>query len=133
MKFVIFIFSFLPALFAQELSEPCICTADYTPVCGVDGRTYGNACEAQCGNVEIAKTGECVERPTTNSEMCASGCTNLRSQDGCNNCFCSQEQPDLQGCTMMMCPPGQTTFPKCLKCAADYQLKDGMCFQLSTV
>ena len=37
----------------------CICTMDYTPVCGVDGNTYPNACAAGCQNVEIDHEGEC--------------------------------------------------------------------------
>lgn len=34
-----------------------ICTADYRPVCGVDGITYGNACMAR--DIEILHDGEC--------------------------------------------------------------------------
>ncbi len=36
------------------------CTADYSPVCGVDGRTYSNECLAKSAKVEIKARGECA-------------------------------------------------------------------------
>jgi hypothetical protein len=44
---------------APPVPEDCICAAIYAPVCGIDGITYSNPCEAGCKKVAVASDGEC--------------------------------------------------------------------------
>ena len=44
-------------------AKPEICTRELAPVCGCDGQTYSNACEAHAKGVSIASKGECAATP----------------------------------------------------------------------
>lgn len=39
--------------------EPCYCMKIFKPVCGADGKNYGNSCEAECQGNKTWKDGNC--------------------------------------------------------------------------
>jgi len=57
----------------------CACPQIYMPVCGVDGMTYGNSCEADCNNVAVAHQGACLDECVSNADC-------IQYADGIGGC-----------------------------------------------
>lgn len=70
----------------QQRTE--ICTRDYRPVCGCDGRTFGNACTAGAEGVSVRHAGPCASAPPPpQAGACVRG--------GCSGEICHEPGQDI--------------------------------------
>ncbi|TNE45800.1 MAG: hypothetical protein EP343_25665 [Deltaproteobacteria bacterium] len=78
------------------------CTSIYDPVCGCDGKSYGNACTAHTVGVSVRHKGVCKWGSCTYNARTYNDGSTFRSKDGCNTCTCSKGNVS---CTEKGCQP----------------------------
>jgi|GEM_PF-981171 len=112
----------------------CGCYEIWQPVCGVDGVTYGNDCEASCAGVQIAYEGECnEEKMCMSSNECAEGeiCSvelgDCLMPPGCDD-------PDV-GCPAVcygVCTENSNTCTSDSDCSFGTHCENGICVEHGT-
>jgi len=100
---------------AAPAPKTCGCGPIDEPVCGDDGKTYSNSCQAECGAVEVAHDGPCVPVQCASDDTCAFDefCDFGAACGGAGVCapqpdFCVRKKDPVCGCD------GETYKNECL-------------------
>ena len=71
----------------------CTCPKIAQPVCGVDGKTYGNPCHAECADIKVAHEDKCKYQGFCygDPKVCPDGSTVMMVAPNCEYLKCPSE------------------------------------------
>ncbi len=114
-------------------TRPQLCTREFRPVCGCDGRTYGNACEAAAAGVNVRQEGACLSEGECTSNNDCPGSDYCLFTRGCGGSGFCQSRPEF--CLAVWDPvcgcDGRTYGNACEAAAAGVSvLRSGVCLPI---